>query len=144
MKNKMNLVWSGMLFSTWLLLFISVDLISIIEGKLNPVVTNLELTYIGDKQVIGSLTKLREECDFIGMKWFIMSEDGVIEEVVLKFMPEKRDFPIGRNSFGPLILNTEVNMLSASNIRMHHICTDNILTDHTTTIVPVKDIMVSY
>jgi len=133
-----------MLFSTWLLLFISVDLISIIEGKLNPVVTNLELTYIGDKQVIGSLTKLREECDFIGMKWFIMSEDGVIEEVVLKFMLDKSDFPAGRNSFGPLILSTEVNMLSASNIRMHHICSDSILTDHTTTIVPVKDIMVSY
>ena len=132
-----------MLFSTWLLLFISVDLISIIEGKLNPVVTNLELTYVGDKQVIGSLTKLREECDFIGMKWFIMSENGVIEEVVLKFMLDKSDFPAGRNSFGPLILNTEGNMLSASNIRMHHICSDSILTDHTTTIVPVKDIMVS-
>jgi len=144
MKNKMNLVWSGMLFSTWLLLFISVDLISIIEGKLNPVVTNLELTYVGDKQVIGSLTKLREECDFIGMKWFIMSENGVIEEVVPKFMLDKSDFPAGRNSFGPLILNTEGNMLSASNIRMHHICSDSILTDHTTTIVPVKDIMVSY
>lgn len=80
-----------------------------IEGRINPVVTDVEITRIDrlgqqESAIWGTFNLRRSEtCDFAGVEWYLR---GVQRDVLL--IPEFRDRTIERedgfNEFGPWVL----------------------------------------
>lgn len=131
----MNIGWSVFLLSVWGMVLANANFMHIIEGMYSPAVANMSVSYIGDNQVIGNITRIRQDCQFNGMRWFVIDERKNPVLVESQFTRRTRNLQQGDHTFGPMILKTDPDNLKNSTIRFYHTCNDSVISSQVETII---------
>lgn len=136
-RKRINNIIRSFVVLSWVYLLINVNIISVIEGHINPVVKKVEITYIGDNIIYGKVDKIRE-CDLVGMEIYIKDSGNyqLISTEIPKNLPE---FKVGEHSFGPMDVNISKEHLKKSRLRLFHECNDYLLTKKPVTVVDITD-----
>jgi hypothetical protein len=136
-RKRINNVIRSFLVLSWIYLLINVNIISVIEGRINPVVKKVQITYIENNKIYGKVDKIRE-CDLVGMEIYIKDSGNyqLISTEIPKDLPE---FGIGEHSFGPMTVNVSKEHLKKSRLRLFHECNNYLLTKKSVTVVDITD-----
>lgn len=135
MINIDNIIRGIVIFS-WVYLFSYVNIIGVIEGYINPVVTDIKITYENENKIYGVVNKVRS-CDFVGMEFYIKNnnEYQIVSTEIPEYIPK---FDVGEHKFGPMNINVDGEVLKESKLRLFHECSDYFLTKNIVTVVNVK------
>lgn len=117
--------WTKFLLVLWALVFLSSNIPGVIEGKIFPVITNVEVEVTSNfpnSSISGTYFKNRI-CDLEEIRWYIVAENGYKIRIKTNDIPiDKRFFEPGIQSFGPinvkfpsefLVKNSEVVLVSS-------------------------------
>lgn len=124
-KTNFNRILAFIVYSSWAVLLMNVNIFHLIEGMINPVVENVKITSYSNNTLYGNLDKIRN-CKLTGMQFYIKNGREYVK-IDTKLDEPFSEFGVGNHNFGPMHLDTSKKHLSDSKIRLYHYCDESYL-----------------